>query len=388
MKMIPYGHHSIGEDDIRAVVRVLRSGWITQGPKVGAFEKALCQYVGSKYAVAVSSGTAALHLACLAAGIKPGDEVIISPITFVASANCVLYCGARPVFADIRADTANIDPDEIKKAVTRKTKAVIPVHFAGYPCDMGQISRIAKNHRLIVIEDGSHALGARYRLNGRWHNVGSNRHSDMTVFSFHPVKGIATGEGGVVTTNNKKFYERLVMLRSHGITKNPVRFRFKAGRREPWYQEMQCLGYNYRLTDFQCALGISQLKKLNEFLRRRRRIAGMYDKAFANIKGLTTVHGADRESAHHLYILKIDFKKFRTTRKKFMGLLRKKGILAQVHYIPVYHQPFYRDNGLSPKRALEKAEEYYRKTISIPIYPVMTEMQVRKVINTVKGSLK
>src|SRR3989338_10997620 len=298
--MLPYGRQWIDEDDIKAVVEVLRSDWLTKGPKVEEFEKAMAEYCGAKYAVAVSSGTAALHLACLVAGIKQGDEAITSPITFVASANCVLYCGGKPVFADIDKDTYNIDPAEIKKKITKKTRAIIPVHFAGLPCDMGAIKKIAEEYDLIIIEDACHALGAEYgiqnpglRTKEEWIKVGSCSHSDMAVFSFHPVKHITTGEGGAVLTNNEKFYEKLLLFRNHVITKDPEKFTNKdlafplsseplIHNPNPWYYEMQELGFNHRITDMQCALGISQLRKLDSFISRRRKIVSIYNQALGD----------------------------------------------------------------------------------------------------------
>ena len=293
---IPYGHQSITEEDIQAVVDVLRSDYLTTGPAIGEFEQKVADYVGAKYAVAVSNGTAALHIACLAAGIAPGDEVITTPITFAASANCVLYCGGRPVFADIDPVTYNIDPAEIERKITPKTKAIIPVHFTGQPCEMEEIHRIAREHGLAVIEDAAHALGAEYK----GQKIGSLS-SDMTAFSFHPVKPITTGEGGMVVTDDAKLYERLCLFRSHGIT----RAEGLMGQNEGgWYYEQLELGYNYRMTDIQAALGSSQLEKLDAFIQRRSYLAGRYTEAFAGIPGLACPeqlpHAA---SGWHLYVL-------------------------------------------------------------------------------------
>ena len=268
-KLLPYGHQWIDGEDIKAVTDVLKSDWITQGPKIAEFEEGFARYVGAKYAVAVNSGTAALHSACFAAGIKEGDEVITTPITFVASANCIIYQGGTPVFADIDADTLNIDPVEIKKKITPKTKAIIPVDFTGLPADLEVIEGVARENNLIVIEDACHALGATYK--GR--KIGGI--SDMTAFSFHPVKHITTGEGGMVTTNNKEYYGRLKLFKTHGITKN-----IDTNLSSPWYYEMRELGYNYRITDFQCTLGLSQLKKIDKFIERRREIAYEYHNEF------------------------------------------------------------------------------------------------------------
>ena len=393
--MIPYGRQWIDEEDIKAVVDVLRGDWLTQGPKVNEFENALADYCGSKYAVAVSNGTTALHLSCLAAGIKNGDEVITSPITFVASANCVVYCGGIPVFADINKDTYNIDPSEIRKKITSKTKAAIPVHFAGLPCDMEAIRKIADEHDLIIIEDACHALGAEWLdSNGKWNKTGSCSHSDMTVFSFHPVKHITTGEGGAILTNNAEIYERLLLLRNHGITKNPSKFINKdlafshSFSPNPWYYEMQELGFNHRITDIQCALGISQLRKLDSFVSRRSEIASAYNDAFKNITYIKVpTQPEDRKSAWHLYVVQIDFGRINKSRASVMNALREKGIGTHVHYIPVYLQPFYRSKLGYKEGACSMAESYYKMTLSLPLYPGMGNNDVNKVIDSVKDCL-
>ena len=379
MDVIPYGRQSIGVDDIKAVVGVLRSDWLTQGPTIRRFEDALCAYTGAKFAVCVSSGTAALHLACIAAGIRPGDEVITSPITFAASANCALYCGARPVFADIRPDTINIDPFEIQKKITKKTKALIPVHFAGRPCDMQEISRIADSNGLTIIEDAAHAIGSRYAGGGP---VGNCHYSNMTVFSFHPVKTIATGEGGAITTNDKALYDKLLMLRNHGITRERALLTQDPG---PWYYEMQILGLNYRLTDMQAALGMSQLKKIDKFVNRRREIVTIYNKAFRGIDWLKIPCEKNiGRIAFHLYVLKIDFDKLGITRSEVMKILHDKGIGTQVHYIPVYAQPYYKNRSGYKRGDCPVAEEYYEKALSIPLYPKMTDKDVRCVIKAIR----
>ncbi len=380
MKFIPYARQSIDSDDIRNVRKALLSDWITQGPKVQEFEDALAKYCQAKYAVAVSSGTAALHLACLAAGLKKGDEAITSPITFVATPNAVIYVGAKPVFADIDYDTVNIDPAQIERKITRRTKAVLPVHFAGLPCDMEGIYRISKKRRLLVIEDACHALGAEYRVGGRWFKVGSCRHSDMTVFSFHPVKHITTGEGGAVTTNNSKFYKKLIVLRSHGIYRDK-----KALQNGPWYYQMRDLGFNYRITDFQCALGVSQMKKLDGFLKRRREIAEKYNNFFQNIDGIETQYVANNIlSVWHLFILKIDYRRFGLKRGELILKLMKNGIGSQVHYIPVYRQPFYKKNFYFSANDYPNAEFYYQRALSLPIFPNLPDKDVQRVINSFK----
>lgn len=394
MEFIPYGKQWLDEEDIRAVIDVLKSDWLTQGPVVNIFEKALAEYCGAKYAVAVSSGTAALHIACLAAGIEVGDEVITSPITFVASANCVLYCGGFPVFADIDIDTYNISTIEIEKKITSKTKAIIPVHFAGLPCDMEEIRKIADDHGLIIIEDACHAFGAEYKANGESFKVGSCAHSDMSVFSFHPVKHITTGEGGAILTNNPDIYERLLSLRSHGITRTNKKFvntsmAFSPDNViNPWYYEMQELGFNYRLTDMQCALGLSQLKKLDGFVARRRSISAMYTEALKNINHIKTPHEqSTKRSAFHLYALQIDFQKTGKSRAVVMNELRDMGIGTQVHYIPVHLQPYYTNRFNYKEGDYPVAEDYYKKALSLPMFPDMGDEDVIKVINSLKDCL-
>jgi UDP-4-amino-4,6-dideoxy-N-acetyl-beta-L-altrosamine transaminase len=380
MKIISYGRQCIDASDIREVIKVLKSDWLTQGPKIKEFEDALCKYTGAKYAVAVSSGTAALHIACLAVGIKRGDEVITSPITFVASANSILYCGGKPVFADIQKDTVNIDPEEIKKKISPNTKAIIPVHFAGQPCNMSDIKKITKENRLYVIEDAAHAIGSRYADGS---TVGNCRYSDMTVFSFHPVKTITTGEGGAITTNDKILYEKLIMLRSHGITKDQSLLTKNPG---PWYYEMQMLGFNYRITDIQATLGVSQLSKLDCFVKRRREIVGEYNKAFSDIPWIKTpFEEKNVYSAFHLYAALIDFEKLNLSRPQVMEKLKNNGIGTQVHYIPVYTQPYYKNNFDYKDGHCPVAEEYYKYTLSLPLYPSMSKKQVNHVISIVKG---
>jgi UDP-4-amino-4,6-dideoxy-N-acetyl-beta-L-altrosamine transaminase len=324
--------------------------------------------------VAISNGTSALHAACFAAGIGPGDEVITTPITFAASANCVLYCGGTPVFADIDPVTYNIDWREIEKKITPKTKAIIPVHFTGQPCDMDEIHALAKKHNLLVIEDGAHALGAEYK--GR--KIGGL--SDMTTFSFHPVKHITTGEGGMIMTNNRELYERLLLFRSHGITREESLMTENQG---DWYYQQLELGYNYRITDIQCALGISQLKKLPKFLERRREIAARYDEAFCGLDKIVTP--AQREgtlNSWHLYVIQVKG----ADRKEVFDKLRKAGIGVNVHYIPVYQHPYYQRNGYDSTHC-ENAENLYHNLISLPMYPALTSKEQEYVIEKVKESL-
>ncbi len=385
--MIPYSRQFIDEEDIKAVVEVLRSDWITQGPKIAEFEKRVADYCKVKFAVAVSSGTAALHLACLAAGISHGDEVITSPITFVASANCALYVGAKPVFADILSDTYCIDPASIRRKISPRTRAIIAVDFAGHPCDMEQINEIAKGKNIVVIEDAAHSLGAEYK--GR--KVGSL--ADMTTFSFHPVKHITTGEGGMVVTNRKDFYDKLVLLRSHGITRKQELFvqpcsvfQTQPSTLNPqpsypeWYYEMQDLGFNYRITDFQCALGISQMDKLDDFVLRRRKIAAAYDRTFQKLDEIITPSvSPECESSFHLYPIQLKTLDRNTIFKK----LRDRGLGINVHYIPVHMQPFYRNNLGYEIGNFPRAEKYYQSCLSLPLYPKMTDEEVEQVKKTV-----
>lgn len=368
--MIPYGTQWINEEDIKAVVDTLRSDYLTCGPKIGEFEDTIKNYVGAKYAVAVSNGTAALHVACMAAGIKKGDEVITTPITFAASANCILYCGGTPVFADIDKDTYNISPQSIREKITDKTKAIIPVHFTGQPCDMEEIHAIAKEHHLLVIEDGAHALGADYK--GKM--VGNL--SDMTTFSFHPVKHITTGEGGMIVTNNEELYQKLSLLRTHGITRDEARLEGEEG---DWYYEQQMLGYNYRISDVACALGISQMKRIHEFVRRRREIATYYNEAFKTVKGITIPHQLEGcNSSWHLYVIKVATSK----RKEIFDRLRAAQIGVNVHYIPVYKHPYYQKHGYETTYCKE-AESLYEQLITIPMYPKLTKEEQNYVINQV-----
>ena len=373
-KYIPYGKQWIDDEDIKAVVEVLKSDYLTTGPKIEEFEEKFAAYVGAKYAVAVSNGTAALHAACFAAGIGPGDEVITTPLTFAASANCVLYQGGKPVFADIDPETYNISVEEIKKKITNKTAAVIPVHFTGQACDMEEIYEIARENNLIVIEDAAHALGATYK----GEKIGNCRFSDMTVFSFHPVKHITTGEGGMITTNDKELYEKLKLFRTHGITKEPDRYIRKTD--ESWYHEQQFLGYNYRMTDIQAALGISQLKKSDEFLKRRREIARIYNQKLAEIEWIKLPYQeTDRESSWHLYVIQVDEEKLGKSRKDVFNYLRSKGIGVQVHYIPVYWHPYYQELGYG-KGLCKVAESIYKLIISLPIYPALNDEDVNYII--------
>ncbi|MBN1824465.1 MAG: UDP-4-amino-4,6-dideoxy-N-acetyl-beta-L-altrosamine transaminase [Endomicrobiales bacterium] len=383
-KFIPYGHQWIGQDDIKAVVKALKSDWLTQGPLIKAFEDAVCKYTGAKYAVAVANGTAALHVACLAAGLGRGDEGITSPITFVASANCMALCGARPVLADIDPDTLNIDPGEVEKKVTERTKVLIPVHFTGRPCDMERISLIAKKRNIKVIEDAAHALGSQYRSGGRWMKVGSCEYSDMAILSFHPVKHITTGEGGMVLTNNKEYYEQLMIYRTHGITKSQDLLR-NTDEGE-WYYEMQKLGLNYRITDFQCALGIEQLKKLERFVAKRRELVKLYGDLLAGSDKFTLVkEPQDTRSSYHLFVIML---KNPDIRKQVYREMRSKGIGLQVHYVPVHLHPYYTDTFGYRHGDYPNAEKYYRAALTLPLFPAMTRKDAEYVVKTLNTAVK
>lgn len=386
--MIPYGKHHIDEEDIQAVVGVLRSGTLTQGPAIESFEQAIADYVGVKYAVAVSSGTAALHLSALAAGVGPCTSLITSPITFVASANAALYAGGRVVFADIDPDTVNMSPSALSNALANNpdARAVIPVHFAGLPCDMPAIKSIAEQAGVTVIEDAAHALGAQYPDGQR---VGSCAYSHMTIFSFHPVKAIAAGEGGMITTNDEAIYRKLLRLRSHGINKldDPLQMPEQAetdGIRDPWYYEMQELGFHYRITDMQCGLALSQLKKLDRFIARRRELVNKYDGAFADMRNCRPAQTAGRDrSGHHLYVLRIDFDSIGLSRAQLMQELKSRGIGSQVHYIPVPAHPHYRRLGFKPED-YPNAKKYYQEALSIPLFFDLTDDQQGRVISAIK----
>jgi UDP-4-amino-4,6-dideoxy-N-acetyl-beta-L-altrosamine transaminase len=364
-----YGKQSISVGDVLEVMQVFDTPFLTQGPKVRAFEQALCDYTGAKYAVAVANGTAALHIAALAAGIGPGDEVITSPNTFLASANCVLYAGGAVRFADIDDRTACIDAQEIEKRITRATKAIVPVHFAGICCDMDRIAEIAKKHDLLIIEDAAHAIGSEYK----GVKVGKCEQSLATIFSFHPVKTITSGEGGAVTTNDKDFYEKLLALRSHGMY-----------RKTRWEYEMRDLGFNYRLTDIQAALGISQLRRIDAFADKRRKLVALYAEAFKGDGRFALLEEPDYSKAcYHLCPLLIDYDKIRISKEDLFDRFSERGLCLQVHYIPVHTQPYYQQLGFQ-WGDFPKAEEYYRREFSLPLYPDLTEDDVRTIVAIVK----
>ena len=390
--MIPYGKHHIDDDDINAVIAVLKSKFLTQGPMVEEFEKAICNLVGAKYAVAVSSGTAALHLSAVAAGVSPGRSIVTSPITFASTANSAFYCGGDVHFADIDPLTINISPKAIEYTVKNNKDicAIFPVHFGGLPCDMKAIKNISERYNLFVVEDAAHALGANYS-NGK--KVGSCCYSDMTIFSFHPVKSIAAGEGGLITTNDENLYRKLIRLRSHGINKlnDPLVNQSESTTDESvnlWYYEMQELGFHYRITDIQCALALSQLKKLDKFIARRLQLVNKYDTYFEGLDFISPAQNISRDlSSHHLYVLRIKFNELNITRNDFMKLLRKKEIMTQVHYIPLPIHPYYKSKGFNIADFPE-ANSYYEEAISIPLFYDLTDSQQEFVVKTILGILK
>jgi perosamine synthetase len=377
-QIIPYGRQWVDDDDIQAVVDVLRSDWLTTGPKVIEFEKAVAEFVGAKEAVAVSSGTAALHAAMYAIGIGPGDEVILPPMTFAATANAVVYQGGTPVFADVDPDTLLLDPVQVETKISSRTRAIIAVDYAGQPCDYDELRSIADKYNLFLVADACHSLGAIYK--GR--NVGTL--ADFTIFSFHPVKHITTGEGGMVVTENPRLARKIQLFRNHGINSD---FRQRENKKS-WFYEMVDIGYNLRLSDIHCALGISQLKKLPGFLRTRREIAKRYDNAFAQIENITPLMIRQQtQSVYHLYVVKLEFELSGWSRSEFFKKMHEAGIGVNVHYIPIHTHPFYQkhfktDIGLCPI-----AESVYEKIISLPIFSQMTEDEVTRVIEIIRKIL-
>ena len=368
--VLPYGRQSVDDDDIRAVVEVLRSDWLTTGPKVAEFEDAFASYVGARHAVVVNSGTAALHAAAFACGLTKGDEAITTPLTFAASANCILYQQAHPVFADVNADTLNLDPEQVRAKVTRRTRALIPVDYTGQPADMDEMRAIAEDRGLTVIEDAAHAPGAMYK--GR--RVGTL--ATMTVFSLHPVKHLTTGEGGVVTTDDPKLARQLRIFRNHGLTSDAQE------RKEQgvWFYEMAYLGFNYRITDMQCALGLSQLKKVDGWLERRRDIAARYGEALRLMPEIELpVVRPDCEPAWHLFIILLNLEKLRVGRAEVFRALRAENIGVNVHYVPVPWHPYYRNLGYEPGN-WPVAEGAYERMLSLPIFPTMSDFDVNDVI--------
>lgn len=367
--MIPYGRQQIDEEDILAVVDVLRSDFLTTGPAVGLFERALCQYTGAKHAVVVNSGTAALHAAYFAAGLQPGDEIITSPLTFAATANAALYLGAKVRFVDVEPDTGNIDPERIEEAITPRTKLIVPIDFTGQPANYDRIRQIADKHNLLVVADAAHSLGASYH----GHKVGIL--ADITATSFHPVKPITTAEGGAIFTHRQDFADRAGSFRTHGIIRDPKLMQNPEGT---WYYEMHDLGFNYRLPDVLCALGLSQLSKLDRFLARRRQIAAIYSQELAGLPALTLPSVApDIESGWHLYVVQVNDP---AVRQAAFGRLRELGLGVQVHYIPVHFHPYYQRLGYK-RGSLPVAEDFYARSISLPIFPAMTDEDVSCVVS-------
>ena len=372
-----YGRQWIGEDDIKAVSDVLRGDYITCGPHVVSLENKLCEYTGAKHASVVSNGTAALHCACLAAGVKEGDEVITTPLTFAASANCAIYCGARPVFADVDMKTYNIDPESIKTRITAKTKAVVAVDFTGQAVKVEEIKKICHDNGLVFIEDAAHSIGTKY--NGK--QVGTL--ADMTTFSFHPVKTVTGGEGGAILTNNDEYHTKLVLAHTHGITHDESLME-EAPHEGPWYYEQISMGFNYRLTDFQAALIESQLTKLDKFAARRKEIVARYNEAFKDVPGIIIQEEIpESDTCRHLYIIRLDFDVLKCTRREFFDAMSAENVQCQVHYVPVYYFPFYKhlgyERGLCPN-----AEKIYEGIMSIPLYPKMTDDDVSDVIEAVR----
>lgn len=387
MKHIPYGRQDINADDIKAVTDILTSDWLTQGPSVEEFEKKVAQYCGARYAVAVNSATSALHIACLAADLQPGEWLWTSPNTFVASANCGLYCGANVDFVDIDSKTYNLSASVLEqklhtaKAAGKLPKVIIPVHFSGQSCDMEAIAVLARQYGCTIIEDASHAIGGTYKAT----RIGSCAYSDMTVLSFHPVKIITTGEGGMILTNRQDLYEKLVRLRSHGITRNPEQMEGES--QGPWYYQQIDLGYNYRITDIQAALGISQMNRIDEFVSNRRILADRYSQKLRNLPLQLPYQEEKGNSAWHLYVIKLN-KSYKTkTRRQVFEELRAKGLGVNVHYIPVHTQPYYKQLGFK-QGDFPQAEEYYEGAISIPMYSSLTLEEQDYVIDAITEVLK
>lgn len=376
---IGYGHQYIDDQDIQAVVDVLKSDYLTCGPKIEEAEKKLCNITGAKYAILIANGTAALHAICFAAGIGPGDEVITTPITFAASANCVLYCGGKPVFADIDPETYNIDPASVEKCITDKTKAVIAVDFTGQAVKLEQLREICDKHNLLLIEDAAHSLGTKY--NGK--PVGSI--ADMTEFSFHPVKTCTAGEGGAITTNNEELYKRLILFRTHGITR--VQDWMTKPSEGGWYYQQIDLGYNYRMTDMQAALLSSQLDKLDMFAIRRKELVQQYDEAFEKMPEIIVQKEiAESDTVRHLYVIQLNLETLKCTRKAVFEALQAEGVGVNVHYIPVYSFPYYQSIGYK-MGTCPNAEKLYERMISIPLYYSLSDEEQNKVITAIRKVL-
>lgn len=383
--MIPYGRQHITDEDIQAVVDVLKSDFLTQGPVVPAFERAVCDYTGAKYGVAVNSGTAALHIACLALGLSKGDWLWTTPITFVASANCGLYCGAKVDFVDIDPVTWNISIDRLKeklekaKLENRLPKVIVAVHLSGLPCDMESIQLLSRKYGFSVIEDACHAIGSKYQNQP----VGNCRYSDITVFSFHPVKTMTTGEGGMAVSNKKELAEKMMLLRSHGITRDSNKMTHRPDG--SWYYQQITLGFNYRMTDFQAALGISQLKRLDKFIARRHDIADKYSDLLGNLPLQLPQPITGSYSALHLFVVRVESSS--KSHQQIFDHMREQGIGVNIHYIPVHIQPYYQNMGFS-EGDFPEAESYYREAISLPLFPGLTEKEQDQVVSVLKSAIK
>ena len=377
---LPYGTQWLNEKEINEVIESLKSNWITTGPKMRKFEENFKNHIGCKYAVAVNSGTAALHVSTSCINIKPGDEVITTPLTFVASANCVVYRGGTPIFADIKKDTYNIDPEEIKKKLTSKTKAIIPVHFTGQPCDMDEICELAEENNLYIIEDAAHAIDAEYK--GK--KIGTI--SDLTIFSFHPVKNITTAEGGMVTTNNSEFYEKLLMFRTHGISRDAVK---RFGKEGGFYYDMQYLGYRYNLSELHSALGIHQLGKLESFQKRRREIVKIYNRELQSLEEIKLPFvKSDIKHSWHLYVIQLNLETLKVDRDHIFKAMRAENIGVNVHYIPIHYHSYYQDHFGLKKGILPNVEWLYPRLLTIPIFPKMSDDDVYDVINALEKVTK
>lgn len=374
--MLPYGRQWLDDDDKQAVLQVLGSDFLTTGPAIAAFEAKVAAYVAAKHAVAFANGTAALHGACFAAGIGAGDEVITTPLTFAATANAVLYTGGRPVFCDVEPDTLLIDPRQIEPLITKRTKAILPVDYAGQPARLAEINRIARQYGLLVIEDAAQSFGAEYA--GR--KIGAL--ADMTMFSFHPVKSVTTGEGGVITTNDDGYCQKLLQFRTHGITRDPSLWQSKGAG--SWYYEMHHLGFNYRMTDIQAALGISQLTKIDGFISRRAQIAASYTEAFRQLDGVICPHVHDQSrSSWHLYVIRLDLQRLTVDRQRIFAALEAENIGVNVHYIPVYRHPYYQALGYQ-RGSCPQVESCYEQIITLPLFPAMSDRDVQDVIDSVE----
>lgn len=384
--MIPYGRQDISEEDIQAVVDVLRSDFLTQGPAVPKFERAICDYTGVKYAIAVNSATSALHIACESLGLGEGDWLWTTPITFVASANCGLYCGAQIDFVDIDPVTWNLSPEVLKTKLKKAKqenclpKVLVVVHLCGLPCEMESIHALSKEYGFFIIEDASHAIGGEYKSE----SIGSCLYSDITVFSFHPVKTMTTGEGGMAVTNQASLASKMELLRSHGVTRDPEKMTHETGG--AWYYQQIALGYNYRMTDMQAALGVSQLSRLDKFVKKRHKLADFYDKELSTLPLQLPYRSSDKYSGLHLYVIRLQKNEIRRSHNHVFDFLRANGIAVNLHYIPVHTQPYYEKMGFR-LGDFPQAEIYYKEAISLPMFPTLTELQQNKVITTLKEAV-